>query len=67
MILEIRLGQALVENNGMLPEMDRWHVVDSEKVGRWYDNNRVSKLGYDAENFEKQKVEKESSESKWMS
>ena len=29
-----------------------------------HDNNRVSKLGYDAENFEKQKVEKESSERK---
>ncbi len=30
-------------------------------------NKKVSKLGYDAKNFEKQKVEKESSENKWMS
>ena len=29
-----------------------------------HDNNRVSKLGYHADNFGKQKVEKESSESK---
>ncbi len=30
------------------------------------DNNKVSKLGYDAENFDKQKVDKEISESTWM-
>ncbi len=53
-ILEVGLGQALLENDGMLQNMNRWRVVDTEKVGRWYANYSVCKLGCDVENFEKQ-------------
>ncbi len=47
--------------------MNAWRMVHPDQVERWYDDNRVSKSSCDAESFEKQNVEEESSSSKWTS
>ncbi len=41
-----RLGYMLVEDNRATPKMTRSQEFDSEKAGRCYNSNRLSKEGY---------------------
>ncbi len=52
-MLEIRQGHELDRRQWKVTKHLVHDMFDSENIGRWYGNNRVSKLGYDAENFEK--------------